>query len=143
MPDFRVFKKPFKCIALICKGKVLSSPQAWMSHECYFMSWLGNRLMFFDYGSKRIGRRSFINRAKYISELIPYEWTNLSPPAFKPKINWFLFYLMSSYWLILFLLSFLYANHFMCYNGAGNIYLLTYLEFKTSTGTLELSDNNS
>jgi hypothetical protein len=55
--------------------------------QCYFTSRLGNRLLFFDYSSKRIGRQSFINRAKLISELIPFEWTHLSAPAFKSKIK--------------------------------------------------------
>ncbi len=55
--------------------------------QCYFMSRLGNRLLFFNYGSKRIGWHSFINRAKCISELIPFEWTNLRPLAFKFKIK--------------------------------------------------------
>jgi hypothetical protein len=55
--------------------------------QCHFTSRLGNRLLFFDYSSKRIGRQSFINRAKLISELIPFEWTHLSAPAFKTIIK--------------------------------------------------------
>ncbi len=40
----------------------------------YFTSLQGNRLLFFDYASRKIGRHSFINRARYISELKPFEW---------------------------------------------------------------------
>ncbi len=42
----------------------------------------GNRLLFFDSSSKRIGRHSFINRARYISELIPFEWSHIKPSGF-------------------------------------------------------------
>jgi hypothetical protein len=49
--------------------------------QCLFTTRQGNRLLFFDYAFKRIGRLSFINQARYISELIPFEWTHLSPFA--------------------------------------------------------------
>jgi hypothetical protein len=57
-----------------------------ISH-CYFTSRQGNRLLFFYYASRKIGRHSFINRARYISELILSEWTHLSSIAFKHKIK--------------------------------------------------------
>ncbi len=55
--------------------------------QCYFTSRQGNRLLFFDSAFRKIGRHSFIDQAKLISELIPFEWSHLSPPAFKSKIK--------------------------------------------------------
>jgi len=46
-----------------------------------------NRLIFFDFSTKRIGRQSLINRAKRISELIPFPWIDLSPLQFKIKMK--------------------------------------------------------
>jgi hypothetical protein len=48
-----------------------------------------NRLFFYDYSTMKIGRASFINRAKYISELMPFEWLNLSPMSFHRKLYFF------------------------------------------------------
>jgi len=45
------------------------------------------RIYFFDASSKRVGRTSFINRAKAISELIPFPWPDLSFHAFKKRIK--------------------------------------------------------
>ena len=36
--------------------------------QCHVLSGRKNRLFFYDYSIKRIGRSSFINRAKYIAE---------------------------------------------------------------------------
>jgi hypothetical protein len=55
--------------------------------QCHFIARRGNRLFFHDYSTKKISRNSFINRSKYISELIPFEWTNLNCPAFNAKIK--------------------------------------------------------
>jgi hypothetical protein len=45
-----------------------------------------NRLFFYDYSTMKIGHASFINRAKYISELLPFEWLNLSAMSFHRKL---------------------------------------------------------
>jgi hypothetical protein len=55
--------------------------------QCHFLTRLGNRPHFFDYSNKKIGRNSFINRAKHISELIPFEWSHLNPHSFNCKIK--------------------------------------------------------
>ena len=55
--------------------------------QCHFLTRLGNRPHFFDYSAKKIGRNSFINRAKYISEMIPFEWPDMSSPLFSIKIK--------------------------------------------------------
>jgi len=55
--------------------------------QCHFIARRGNRLFFHDYSTKKIGRNSFINRSKYISELIPFEWTNLKCHAFYAEIK--------------------------------------------------------
>jgi len=46
-----------------------------------------NRLIFFDFSCKRIGRTSFINRSKRISELIPFEWNHLSIQQFRKRMK--------------------------------------------------------
>jgi len=35
------------------------------------------KLIFFDASKRKAGRNSFLNRAKRISKLIPFEWLNL------------------------------------------------------------------
>ncbi len=55
--------------------------------QCHVSDRFPDSLRFFDYSQTRVGRTSFINRAKHISELITFKWTNLSLPAFKRKIR--------------------------------------------------------
>jgi len=45
------------------------------------------RILFFDYSARRIGGTSFVNRAKRISELIPFPWPDLSYHAFKTRMK--------------------------------------------------------
>jgi len=45
------------------------------------------RIYFFDDSRRKVGRTSFINRAKAISELIPFPWPDLSFHAFKKRIK--------------------------------------------------------
>jgi hypothetical protein len=53
--------------------------------QCFFQSRQENRLFFYDYSNKKIGRASFINRAKYIAELIPFAWSCLNAATFHRK----------------------------------------------------------
>jgi len=46
-----------------------------------------NRLIFFYFSCKKIGKTSFINRTKKIAERIPFEWLNLSAFTFKKKMK--------------------------------------------------------
>jgi len=46
-----------------------------------------NRLIFFDFSSKRVGRSSFINRAKEILNHIPFEWHQMSTHRFKKSLK--------------------------------------------------------
>jgi hypothetical protein len=55
--------------------------------QSFVQSRCDNRLFFYDYSFKKIGHTSFINRAKFISELIPFEWLNLSPLSFHIKLH--------------------------------------------------------
>jgi len=45
------------------------------------------RINFCDFSSKRIGRSSFINRSKSISETIPFQWPDLPRVKFKMKMK--------------------------------------------------------
>lgn len=45
------------------------------------------KLYFFDASNRRIGRSSFVNRSKHISELIPFPWSDLAVNTFKTKIK--------------------------------------------------------
>jgi len=42
-----------------------------------------NRLIFFDFSCKKVGRLSFINQSKRVSELIPFDWHQMSLQRFK------------------------------------------------------------
>ena len=55
--------------------------------QCHTSNRNPNKLFFFDYSRLWVGRSSFVNRAKLIAELIPFDWLNLSPLAFKNKIK--------------------------------------------------------
>jgi hypothetical protein len=55
--------------------------------QCYIQARRENRLFFYDYSYKKVGRTSFINRAKYIAELIPFEWLNLNEVSFHNKMK--------------------------------------------------------
>jgi len=46
-----------------------------------------NCTIFFDFNTKIHGRSSFINRSKYVSELISFPWHNLSINTFKSKLK--------------------------------------------------------
>jgi len=46
-----------------------------------------NKIAFHDQSRKRIGKNSFANRAKYISELIPYEWVTINSKIFRRRIK--------------------------------------------------------
>jgi len=45
------------------------------------------RINFYDFSTKRIGKTSFINRAKQISELIPFKWPDLPRVKFKAMMK--------------------------------------------------------
>jgi hypothetical protein len=55
--------------------------------QCHFLTRLGNRPHFFNYSARKVSRNSFINRAKYISELIPFDWIDVRPEVFSTKIK--------------------------------------------------------
>jgi len=55
-----------------------------------------NSLIFFDCSNKWIGRHSFINRAKQISEVIRFPWIDLTPEQFKLKLRQQIPYYISS-----------------------------------------------
>ena len=55
--------------------------------QCFYHSRNENKLFFYDYSLRKVGRASFINRAKYIAELIPFEWTHLSVPSFRNALK--------------------------------------------------------
>ena len=55
--------------------------------QCHILTRREKRLYFYDYSYKKIGRSSFINRSKYIVELIPFEWLHLNEHLFGVKIK--------------------------------------------------------
>lgn len=55
--------------------------------QSYTVNRIENRVFFFDYSVKKVGRTSFFNRAKRISELIPFPWANVSKHLFKFKMK--------------------------------------------------------
>jgi len=55
--------------------------------QSYFLERTPGRIFFYDNSVKRIGNNSFINRAKKISELIPFPWPDLSYHVFKTRMK--------------------------------------------------------
>jgi len=55
--------------------------------QSYFHSRYPNGIKFFDNSLHRVGKSSFISRAKSISEMIPFEWGNLSEATFRIKMK--------------------------------------------------------
>ena len=55
--------------------------------QCYISNRFPNKVSFFDYSQTRIGKGSFVHRAKRIAELLTFDWINLSSAAFKSKIR--------------------------------------------------------
>jgi len=51
--------------------------------HCTFSSRFPNKILFFDYSFKKVGHSSFVNRAKFVSKLIPFEWIDTAPIDFK------------------------------------------------------------
>jgi len=63
-------------------------------HHCITSNWIviflfqiPFKTIFFDYSLKRVGSTSFMNRANKISELIPFDWSDLTKGAFKWKMK--------------------------------------------------------
>ncbi len=58
--------------------------------QCHFLTRLG-RTHLMDYSNKRVSRNSFINRAKYIAELILFEWLHyilFAKSIFEGNLDW-------------------------------------------------------
>jgi len=55
--------------------------------QCTFSCRYPEKISFFDYSSKKIGKMSFVNRAKMICELIPFQWLDMSLHQFKSKLS--------------------------------------------------------
>ncbi len=55
--------------------------------QSYIPDRFPDRIRFFDYSQNKAGRDSFINRAKCISERIPFDWLNLKPNRFKIQLK--------------------------------------------------------
>jgi len=58
-----------------------------LMEQSYTRERVPNRIFFFDYSDRRLGKSSFVNRAKLISELIPFEWMDCSRHLFKFKMK--------------------------------------------------------
>jgi len=55
--------------------------------QCTFSFRYPNKLVFFDFSTKKLGSSSFMNRAKKISETISFEWHDISFATFKYKLK--------------------------------------------------------
>ena len=55
--------------------------------QCTTSSWFPGKITFYDYSRTRVDKSSFINCSKDISELIPFEWMNLSPSSFTRQLK--------------------------------------------------------
>ncbi len=71
----------------LCTGLTVEPLCERLMSQCHTNYRFPNRTNFFDYSRTRVGRGSFVNRAKYISELFTFDWVTLSPIAFKRAIR--------------------------------------------------------
>jgi len=71
----------------LCKNPTNSDLTIRLIQQSYFLPRSTERILFFDSSNKRIGKSSFINRCKSISELIPFLWSELSTETFKRRIK--------------------------------------------------------
>jgi len=55
--------------------------------QSFLIDRIPGRIHFYDASLKKIGRTSFVNRAKSISELIPFPWPDMSFHAFKKRMK--------------------------------------------------------
>ena len=55
--------------------------------QSFISSRFPNKITFFDYSKTRVGKCSFVNRSKSISENIPFEWINLSVSSFTRQLK--------------------------------------------------------
>jgi len=93
MSNIRNFKSMRKLANSIMLHKLISSP----NHNTYlterlilqstFNSRMNDQIRFFDLSSKRVGKNSFINRAKKINDEIPFIWPDVSEHLMRIKIK--------------------------------------------------------
>jgi len=69
-----LFKLVTQCDNLSLTSRLTSQP-------IFYLRFPG-RMSFSDISRKRVGRNSFMNRAKFIAETIPFEWLDMSPTMF-------------------------------------------------------------
>ena len=55
--------------------------------RCHMSDRFPNKMFFFDYSSTKFGKSSFLNRSRYIAELLVFDWLNLSTPTFKRTLK--------------------------------------------------------
>jgi len=58
-----------------------------LSQQGVFNFKFPDQLSFYEESKRQTGQMSFINHAKGISELIPFEWTTLTKPKLKMKMK--------------------------------------------------------
>jgi len=58
-----------------------------LMEQSYTRERVANRVFFFDFSSKQTGKSSFVNRAKSISETIPFDWMICTRHLFKFKMK--------------------------------------------------------
>jgi len=89
----RNFKSLRKIANSIMLHSLISTPQfntcltERLIAQSTFNSRWDDQIRFFDYSTKRVGRNSVINRAKYIAEEIPFAWPDLSNLSMRLKIK--------------------------------------------------------
>ncbi len=71
----------------LCTGLSVEPLCERLMSQCHTSDRFPNRTNFFDYSLTRVGKGSFVNRAKYISELFTFDWVTLNPISFKRTIR--------------------------------------------------------
>lgn len=55
--------------------------------QSYNLDRFPGNVYFFDYSKKRVGRSSFINRTKLVSELVPFKWLDIPRVKMKTQMK--------------------------------------------------------
>ena len=71
----------------LCTGLNVEPLCERLMSQCHTNERSANRLYFFDYSHRKIGKNSFVNRARFIAEPLIFDWAHLSPLNFKRKLK--------------------------------------------------------
>lgn len=71
----------------LCTGLSIDPLCERLMSQCHSNDRSSNRLYFFDYSHRKVGKNSFVHRAKATAEFLTFDWAHLTLPNFKSKLR--------------------------------------------------------